>query len=136
MSIIQKAGEVFRQNCCSRWLHTRRKQYQSSKGSGKTNVENFGRYKKVLGIIGYYRKKNSNFSKTAEPLYIVLKKMEGQSNSSKSLISWGETQREALGQLLLFLVELPILVYQDHNKEFILHIVASGKGLESDLLQY
>ena len=69
-------------------------------------------------------------------MYVLLKKSDGQSNSSKSLISWSETQQEALDQLFLYLLEPPILAYPDHNEEFILHVGASGKGLGASLLQY
>ena len=41
-----------------------------------------------------------------------------------------------MDQLLLCLVEPPILAYPDNNKEFILHIDASDKGLGAVLLQY
>ena len=49
---------------------------------------------------------------------------------------WDKTQQEALDQLRLCLVEPPTLEYPDHNKEFILNIGASGKGLVAVLLQY
>ena len=75
---------------------------------------------RLLGMIVYFRKYIPNFRKTAEPLYVLLKKTDGQGNSSKSLISWGETHQEVL----------------DHNKEFILHVDASGKGLGAVLFQY
>ena len=98
--------------------------------------KSLGDVRRLLGMIEYFRKYIPNFSKTAEPLYVLLKKTDGQSKSSKSLISWGETQQEALDQLLLRLVEPPILAYPDHNKEFILHVDASGKGLGVVLSQY
>ena len=47
ISVIQKAGAVFMQDCCSRWLQIRLKQYQSSKGSGKKKAKVFGRFKKT-----------------------------------------------------------------------------------------
>ena len=87
-------------------------------------------------MIGYFRKYIPNFSKTAETLYVLLKKTDGQSNSSKSLITWSETQQETLDELLLCLVESPILANPHHNKEIILHVDASGKGLRAVLLQY
>ena len=46
-----------------------------------------GYARRLLGMIGYFRKYIPNFSKTAEPLYGLLKKTDGQSNTSKSLIS-------------------------------------------------
>lgn len=78
-------------------------------------------------MTGNFRKYIPNLSKTAEPLHVLLKKTDSQSNSSKSLTSWGEIKKEALDQLLLCLVELPILAYAEHDKEFILHVEASGK---------
>ena len=87
-------------------------------------------------MIGYLRKYIPNFSTTAEPLYVLLKKIDDQSNLSKSSIFLGETQQEALDQLLLCLAEPPILGYSDHNKEFIPHVDASGKSLGAVLLQY
>ena len=69
-------------------------------------------------------------------MYVLLKKTDGASNSSKTLIFWGETQQEVLDQLLLFLVEPQILAYPDSNKDFILHIAASDKGFRAVLLQY
>ena len=69
-------------------------------------------------------------------MHVLLKKTDSQSNSSKSLTSWGEIKNKALDQLLLCLVELPILVYADHDKEFILHVEASGKRLGPVLLKY
>ena len=87
-------------------------------------------------MIGYFRKYIPNFSKTAEPWYVLLKETDGQNNSSKSLISWGETQQKALDQLPLYRVEPSILTYPDHNKEFILHVDASGNGWGVSLLQY
>ena len=95
-----------------------------------------GDVRRLLGMIGYFRKYIPNFSKVAEPLYVLLKKTDDQSNSSKFLISWGETQQEASDKLLLCLVEPPMLAYPDHNKEFILHVDALGKRLGAVLLQY
>ena len=48
----------------------------------------------------------------------------------------GETQQEALDQLLLCLVEQKILIYPDQNKEFMLHIDDVVKRLGAVLLQY
>ena len=96
----------------------------------------FGDVRRFLSKVGYFRKYFPSFSKTAEPLYVLLKKLNGKSNSSKSLISWLETQQKALDQLLLCLVEPPILAYPDHNKEFILHVDTSGKELGAVLFQY
>ena len=75
------------------------------------------------------------FSETTDPLYVLLKKSDDLSNSSIPLISWSETQQEALVQHLLCLVEPPILAYPDHNKEFILHVNVSCKTMGAILLE-
>ena len=59
-----------------------------------------GSARRLLEMIGHFRKYIPNFSKIAEPLHVLLKRTYGQSNSSNCLISWGETQQEALDQLL------------------------------------
>ena len=43
----------------------------------------FGDVRRLLGMIEYFRKYIPNFRKTAEPLHVLLKKIDGQSNSSK-----------------------------------------------------
>ena len=101
----------------------------------RKKLKTLGDVRTLVGMIGYFRKYIPNFSITAEPLYVLLKKTDGQSNSSKSLISWAETQQEALDQLLLCLVKPPILAYPDHNKEFILYADTSGKWLGTVLFQ-
>ena len=65
-----------------------------------------------------------------------LKKHLVKDRSSKSLISPSKTQQEAFYQLLLCLVEPPVLACPDHSKEFLLLVNASGKGLGAVLLQY
>ena len=89
----------------------------------RQNPKVSGDLRRLLEMIGYFRKYIRNFSKTAEPLYVLLKITDGQSNSLKILISWSETQQEALHQLLLCLVAylayLPILTYPDYNKDFV-----------------
>ena len=94
---------------------------------------------RLLGMIGYFREYIPNFCKTAESLYVILKKIDDQNNSLKCLISWGETQQEALDQFLLCLllfefefefVEPPIITYPDHNKELYYMLTFQIKGWE------
>ena len=65
-----------------------------------------------------------------------LRKQLVKDRSSKSLISPSKTQQEALHQLLLCLIEPPILACPGHSKGFLLLVNASGKGLGAVLLQY
>ena len=101
----------------------------------KQKPKNLGDVRRMLGMVGYFRKYIPNFSVKAEPLYQLLKKTDN-SYSSKSIISWEENHQNALDSLLVSLIEPPILAYPDYNQEFILHVDASGKGLGAVLLQY
>ena len=60
-------------------------------------------------MVGYFRKYIANFSKKAVPLYQLLKKTTDSKNSSKSSVSWEKQHQDSLDQLLLSLVEPPIL---------------------------
>ena len=102
---------------------------------GMTKANNAGDVRRLLVMAGYFRKYIPNFSETTDPLYVLLKKSDDLSNSSIPLISWSETQQEALVQHLLCLVEPPILAYPDHNKEFILHVNVSCKTMGAILLE-
>lgn len=72
-------------------------------------------------------------SKTAQPIYQLLKETDGQNKSSISANSWKDSQQAALNSFSL--VEPPILAYPNHNKELTLHVDVSGTGLEAILLQ-
>jgi len=80
-----------------------------------------------LGLCSYYRKFVKGFSKIAKPLNELLKK-------DKEFL-WGEKQQEAFEILKEKLIEHPILIYPDFNKEFILITDASGTGLGAILTQ-
>ena len=72
-------------------------------------------------------------SKTAQPIYQLLKETDGQNKSSISANSWKDSQQAALNSFSL--VEPPTLAYPNHNKELTLHVDVSGTGLEAILLQ-
>ena len=101
----------------------------------KQKPKTLGEVRRLLGMVGYFRKYIANFSKKAAPLYQLLKKTTDSKNSSKSFVTWEQQHQDSLGQLLLSPVEPLILGYPDYNLEFILHVDASAKGLGAVLLQ-
>ena len=95
----------------------------------KQKPKTLGEVKRLLGMVCYFRKYIANISKKAAPLYKLQKKTTDSKNSSKSSVIWKQ-------QLLLSLIEPPILGYPDYTLEFIIHVDASAKGLRAVLLQY
>ena len=87
-------------------------------------------------MVGYFRKYIGNFSKKAATLYQLLKKTSDSKTFSKWSVTWKQQHQDLLDQLLLSLVEPPILGYPDYTVEFILHADASVKGLGLVSLQY
>lgn len=80
-----------------------------------------------LGMVGYYRRFLSNFSKIAKPLHDLLK--------TGVPYVWDEAQEEAFQMLKGKLIQLPILQYPDFTKEFLLTTDASKYALGACLSQ-
>ena len=110
-----------------------------------------GEVRKLLGLLGYYRRYIKGFSKIAEPLFKLLQvtpttqgkpacgkgkteKTGGSVPSSKPIV-WLKHHQEALEARLDHLTRPPILGYPDYNQPFILHTDASQKGLGAVLYQ-
>jgi hypothetical protein len=83
--------------------------------------------KSFLGLIGYYRKFISQFSKIAKPLNDLLKKDQSW--------KWGPEQLRSFQQLKDTLVKEPVLQYPDFTKPFILTTDASGFAVGAILSQ-
>ena len=88
----------------------------------------------LLGLIGYFRRSIPNFSKTAKPLYDILKENE-QKGKSKQPIQWQDHHQSILKKLISFITKPPILAYPDFRYPFILHTDASSNGLGCALYQ-
>jgi hypothetical protein len=88
--------------------------------------ENEKQLKRVLGIIGYYRRFIPRFSKTAAPMHALLKDTK---------FEWTADQENAFQNLKGKLTSQPILQYPDFSKEFILTTDASNQGLGAVLSQ-
>jgi hypothetical protein len=97
------------------------------KDSVPTNVEEV---RKLLGLVGYYRRYIPDFARTARPLFDLLQglltdqtkpankgdksKKTGLIPSSKPVV-WQKQHENALKELLDHLVSPPIMGYPDHS---------------------
>jgi hypothetical protein len=80
-----------------------------------------------LGLASYYRRFIKDFSKIANPLNKLLRK--------HATYQWTPEQQEAFEQLKQHLIQAPILIYPNFEKEFILLTDASTIGLGAILAQ-
>ena len=112
-----------------------------------------GDVRKLLGLLGYYRKYIQDFSRIAQPLFKLLKTPEVNGNrpltrtarrgqkgngtqaQSNHVISWTQEHQGILERLLDCLVNPPILGYPDYGLPFVLHTDASNNGLGTVLYQ-
>ena len=101
-----------------------------------------GDVRRVLGLLGYFRRYISNFSKKAKPLNELLQHKEGvcKEKSTKGVpseteISWRENHQTALIELIDSLINPPVLAFPDYSQTFVLHVDASGDGLGCALYQ-
>lgn len=108
-----------------------------------------GELRRVLGLLGYYRKYIPNFSKKAGPLYNLLslspdykpaKTNKGKKKDhvlpSSHPIEWTTEHHTILNGLIDNLVQAPVMAYPDFEKRFVLHTDASNKGLGAVLYQH
>lgn len=111
-----------------------------------------GEIRKVMGLLGVYRRSIENFSKIAKPLYDLLngdnspgknlsseksnrsKKFNGQL-PSKSTVQWTQKHADALEILIERITSPPILAYPQYCDPFIVHTDASQDGLGAVLYQ-
>ena len=108
-----------------------------------------GELRRVLGLVGYYRRYIPNFSKRAGPLYNLLALPEGQKPPQKGKtkrkndhilpsshpINWRSEHQVILASLIDSLLQAPIMAFPDFEQPFVLHTDASNKGLGAVLYQ-
>lgn len=113
-----------------------------------------GELRRLLGLIGQYRRFIQDYAKIARPLYDLLEhknvvdsqKIEGHNKDDKkkknlgqrpssAKIKLNEKQVEALFTLVDKVSTQPVLSYPQFDKEFILHTDASKEGLGAVLSQ-
>ena len=80
-----------------------------------------------LGLVGYYRRFITNFSKIAAPLFRLLEK--------NSEYQWTEECKRAFLELKRRLLKEPIVAYPDFHLPFRLYTDASNIGLGAVLAQ-
>ena len=111
-----------------------------------------GELRKLLGLVGYYRKYIPGFAKVAKPLTDLLRtdgtekpsgnqrkrapnNARGGQLPSSTQIQWKDTHQASLESLIQALTSPPILAYPDFTCQFILHTDASKDGLGAVLYQ-
>ena len=109
-----------------------------------------GEVRRLLGLLGYYRRYIQNFARIAHPLFQLLqaasedlvksahktkKRFNHGSVPSSRPVVWMEQHQKAVATLLDRLVSPPILGYPDFSKPFVLHTDASQEGLGAVLHQ-
>ena len=89
--------------------------------------------RRLLGMLGYFRKSIPSYSKITAPLTALL--MNHGSKAGRAKIQWNLEHQEAVSKLLEHLTSPPILAYPNFEKPFLLHTDASIKGLGCALFQ-
>lgn len=80
-----------------------------------------------LGLVEYYRKFMKGFAKIANPLNVLLRKVEPWNGKPKQEVSFNELKKA--------IYNAPILQYPDIDKTFILTTDASGETIGAVLAQ-
>ena len=106
-----------------------------------------GDLRRVLGLIGYYRKYISDFSRQAKPLYKLLKEPEDTAKKkqktsnkqgqrlSKLPVEWTELHQQVLSDLIDQLSSSSVMAFPDFERPFVIHCDASQDGLGAVLYQ-
>ena len=96
-----------------------------------------GEVRRLVGLLGVYRRHAKNFAKIAKPIYELLDGKNHKVKSpptngqlpSKHLMKWTKEQGAAMNRLIECITSPPISAYPDYNAPFIVHTDASQHGL-------
>lgn len=114
----------------------------------ETPAKSVGEVRKLLGLLGYYRRYIPDFARIAKPLFDLLKDTapkdtvnrrttirKGNCVRSSKPVTWLQQHQDALNTLIDLLSSPPILAYPDVNLPYTLYTDASDKGLGAVLYQ-
>lgn len=89
-----------------------------------------------LGLISYYRRFIPGFATITAPLYALIGDQKGKAGKSpEQTFTWSCEADESFNQLKQLLSSVPVLVYPKFDREFVVEVDASLKGLGACLLQ-
>ena len=71
------------------------KSIQLVTGLVKQKPKTLGEVRRLLGMVGYFRRYLANSSKKAAPLYQMLQKTNNSKNSSKSPLTWKQQHQDS-----------------------------------------
>ena len=109
-----------------------------------------GEVRRLMGLLGVYRRQIRNFAQTAKPIYDLLNhgqlkekktttrqkpKQRGGQLPSSTPVEWEPKHQSALGILIDQITSPPILAYPEYDSPFIVHTDASEEGLGAVLYQ-
>ena len=111
-----------------------------------TQPQTIGDVRKLLGLLGYYRRYIPNFARMAKPLFDLTKRSQESQRkkpvkktkyqaSSKRAIEWNTAHQKSLEILISHLIQPPILAYPDYSQSFVLRTDVSIEGLGAVLYQ-
>ena len=88
-----------------------------------------------LGLASYCRRYVSNFAIIAGPLHLLTGKTDTSGRKATTTLQWSEEADAALTSLKQALCSAPILTYPRFDRDFVLEVDASFKGLGACLSQ-
>jgi hypothetical protein len=88
-----------------------------------------------LGLASYYRRYVANFAKVAAPLHALTGKDDAKGRKATKVLDWSEEAATAFASLKQALCSTPVLTYPRFDREFVLEVDASLKGLGACLSQ-
>ena len=103
-----------------------------------------GEVRRIMGLLGVYRRHIQDFSKIAKPIYELLEGQENKNHGhhksgqlpSNHAIQWSEKHEQALSKLVDCISSPPILAFPNYSSPFIVHTDASQSGLGAVLYQH
>ena len=94
-----------------------------------------GELRSFLGLASYYRRYVAKFAKVAAPLHALTGKDDAKGRKAPKLLDWSEEAATAFASLKQALCSTPVLTYPRFDREFVLEVDASLKGLGACLSQ-